>query len=54
MFMMAGFGAACMPWLVGVTSTHLQSLKVGLTIPLGACVLMLALYFREWNAPVNG
>jgi len=53
MFMMASFGAACMPWMVGVTSTHAQSLKVGLAIPLGACVLMLGLFFREWNAKVK-
>ena len=54
MFMMASFGAASMPWMVGVTSTHTQSLKVGLTIPLMACVLMLALYFRDWRTPANG
>ena len=52
MFMMASFGAACMPWMVGVTSTHMQSLKIGLTIPLGACALMLGLFFRDWNAKV--
>jgi MFS transporter, FHS family, glucose/mannose:H+ symporter len=50
MFMMASFGAACMPWMVGVTSTHMQSLKIGLTIPLGACALMLGLFFRDWSA----
>ncbi len=49
MFMMASFGAACMPWMVGVMSTHTHSLKVGLAIPLAACVLMLALYFRDWS-----
>ncbi len=30
-------------------STHTHSLKVGLAIPLAACVLMLALYFRDWS-----
>ncbi|PYX45784.1 MAG: hypothetical protein DMG83_08880, partial [Acidobacteria bacterium] len=49
MFMMASFGAACMPWMVGVTSTHMQSLKVGLAIPLAGCALMLGLYFRDWS-----
>ncbi len=49
MFMLAGFGAACMPWLVGVTSTHMSSLKVGLSIPLAGSVLMLILYGREWR-----
>jgi fucose permease len=49
MFMMASFGAACMPWMVGVTSTHMQSLKIGLAIPLAGCVLMLGLFFRDWS-----
>jgi fucose permease len=49
MFMLAGFGASCMPWLVGVTSTLTSSLKFGLTVPLAGCVLMLALYFRSWK-----
>jgi fucose permease len=54
MFMMASFGAACMPWMVGVTSTHMHSLKVGLAIPLAGCVLMLGLYFRDWSKPASG
>jgi FHS family glucose/mannose:H+ symporter-like MFS transporter len=49
MFMLAGFGAACMPWLVGITSTEMSSLKFGLAIPLIGCVLMLGLYFRDWR-----
>jgi fucose permease len=49
MFMLASFGAACMPWLVGVTSTEMSSLKFGLAIPLVGCVLMLGLYFRDWQ-----
>jgi MFS transporter, FHS family, glucose/mannose:H+ symporter len=54
MFMLAGFGAACMPWLVGVTSTETASLKVGLAIPLAGCALMLGLYFRNWGEPGRG
>ncbi|MGC2196129.1 MAG: hypothetical protein WA628_15770, partial [Terriglobales bacterium] len=49
MFMLAGFGAACMPWLVGAASTQMSSLKVGLAVPLAGCVLMLGLYFRNWS-----
>jgi len=49
MFMLASFGAAVMPWLVGVTSTEMSSLKFGLAIPLLGCVLMLVLYLRDWN-----
>jgi fucose permease len=53
MFMLASFGAACMPWLVGVTSTKMSSLKFGLMIPLLGCVLMLVLYMRDWNKAVT-
>jgi len=49
MCMLASFGAAVMPWLVGVTSTEMSSLKFGLAIPLLGCVLMLVLYLRDWN-----
>jgi len=49
MFMLASFGAACMPWLVGVISTQTASLKVGLSIPLVGSVLMLILYGRNWQ-----
>ena len=52
MFMLASLGAACMPWLVGVTSTEMSSLKFGLVIPLLRCVLMLVLYLRDWNKAV--
>jgi len=52
MFMLASFGAACMPWLVGVTSTETSSLKFGLLIPLLGCVLMLVLYLRDWDKAV--
>ena len=53
MFMLASFGAASMPWLVGVTSTETASLKFGLVIPLAGCALMLALFFRRWSVPVT-
>ena len=49
MFMLASFGAACMPWLVGVTSTEMSSLKYGLAVPLVGCFLMLGLYLRDWQ-----
>ena len=51
MFMLASFGAACMPWMVGVTSTEMSNLKFGLAIPLIGCVVMLGLYFRDWQKP---
>jgi fucose permease len=51
MFMLASFGAACMPWMVGVTSTEMSNLKFGLAIPLIGCVLMLGLFFWDWQKP---
>jgi MFS transporter, FHS family, glucose/mannose:H+ symporter len=50
MFALAGFGAACVPWIVGFTSTQLSSLKLGLTVPLAGCVIMLAIYMGTWRA----
>ncbi len=32
-----------MPWLVGEISTRAGGLRAGLTVPLAACVLMIAL-----------
>ena len=52
MFMLASFGAACMPWLVGVLSTEEASLKIGLAVPLAGCALMLGLYLRDWDKAV--
>jgi fucose permease len=53
MFMLASFGAACMPWLVGLTSTKMSSLMYGLAVPLIGCVLMLVLYSRDWQKPAT-
>jgi len=49
MFVLAGFGGACVPWLVGFASTQMSSLKVGLTVPLVGCGIMLGLYLRDWS-----
>jgi fucose permease len=42
-FAFASLGAATIPLLVGFTSTHLGGLRVGLLIPLIACMVMLGL-----------
>jgi fucose permease len=42
---MSGLGAAFLPSLMGVVSTHSGSLKVALAIPLAAAVSLLALSF---------
>jgi MFS transporter, FHS family, glucose/mannose:H+ symporter len=55
MFMLASFGAACMPWMVGAISTQTASLKVGLSVPLLGSVLIFGLYWRGWDkSPVAG
>lgn len=42
-FSLASVGGATMPWLVGFTSTHAHSLRAGLMVPLGGCLVMIAL-----------
>jgi FHS family glucose/mannose:H+ symporter-like MFS transporter len=44
MFAAAGLGGAVLPWLVGVVSTDSGSLQIGLTVPLIASILLLALH----------
>ena len=39
----SGLGAAALPWLLGVVSTHTGSLKSALTVPVAAALAMLAL-----------
>jgi MFS transporter, FHS family, glucose/mannose:H+ symporter len=52
MFALAGVGAACVPWMVGALSSALSSLRIGLTVPLIGCAIMLLLYLRKWTTPV--
>lgn len=52
MFALAGFGAACEPWVVGFLSTQMSSLKLGLMVPLVGCGVMLGLFLRDWKNPV--
>jgi MFS transporter, FHS family, glucose/mannose:H+ symporter len=42
-FCLASLGGATIPWLVGFTSTHVDSLRAGLMVPLIACMFMLCL-----------
>jgi MFS transporter, FHS family, glucose/mannose:H+ symporter len=41
-FSMASFGGSALPGLVGVTSTRFGSLRIGLLVPLGGCLVMAA------------
>jgi len=45
-FFVAGLGSAFFPWLTGIVSSSTSSLRIGLLVPLGASVLMLALGLR--------
>ena len=45
-FFMAGLGSAFFPWLTGTVSSAAGSLRIGLLVPLGASVLLLALGLR--------
>jgi len=49
MFALAGVGAACVPWMVGAVSTAMASLRLGLTVALVGCAIMLLLYLRKWQ-----
>jgi MFS transporter, FHS family, glucose/mannose:H+ symporter len=42
-FFIAGLGSAFLPWLTGIVSSSQSSLRIGLTIPLTASLLMLIL-----------
>ena len=52
MFALAGLGAACVPLIVGFTSTQMSSLKLGLAVPFLGCAVLLRLLWRNWSAPV--
>ncbi len=51
MFMLGSLGAAVMPKLVGVASTATSSLRIGLSLPLAGCAVLLGLYLRDWTRP---
>jgi fucose permease len=43
-FAMGNMGGAVLPWLVGVVSTHLGSLRLAFLVPLAGCVSMILFY----------
>lgn len=49
LFTSSNIGGGLLPWMVGVSSNHFGSLKVGLAVPLIGCAAMFALYGREWS-----
>jgi MFS transporter, FHS family, glucose/mannose:H+ symporter len=42
-FSTASLGASALPWLVGLISTRIGSLRIGLLVPLAGCFVMLGL-----------
>lgn len=45
LFALSALGGATMPWLVGFFSTRARDLRVGLLVPVVACLAMLAFLF---------
>jgi MFS transporter, FHS family, glucose/mannose:H+ symporter len=49
MFVSSNIGGGLVPWIVGVFSNRMGTLKAGLIVPLVGCALMFALYLRNWT-----
>jgi len=49
-FMMSNLGGACLPWLVGLLSTQLGTIRAGLAIPLLGSAAMYVLYLPGWQS----
>jgi fucose permease len=47
MFTLSNIGGGLLPWVVGLSSNHFDSLKAGLAVPLIGCAAMYGLYLRE-------
>ncbi len=45
-FMISGFGGAVLPWMTGVVSTGVQSLRIGLLVPFAASLVLLVMMLR--------
>lgn len=54
MFFIANLGGASIPWLVGFASTRSSSLRVGLSVPLLAALVILSAYLRDWQLAPAG
>jgi fucose permease len=49
----SGLGAAAIPWLMGVVSTHSGSLRVALALPIAAAALLLLLSVPSARASIS-
>ncbi len=54
MFALAGMGGATMPWLVGLMSTSMRSLRAGLIVPLAGCAAMFTLLVTMFEPIFRG
>lgn len=48
MFVLSNIGGGLLPWIVGISSSKLATLKAGLIVPLIGSALMFAFYLRNW------
>lgn len=53
MFVLSNIGGGLLPWIVGLSSTHVGTLKAGLFVPLMGCAVMFVLFLRDWGS-ANG
>ncbi len=49
----SGIGAAIFPWLTGIVSTHVNSLRIGMAVPATLAVLLLLAAFLPARADVG-
>lgn len=49
MFTLSNIGGGVLPWVVGLFSSKLGTIKAGLLVPTLGCAVMLALYLRKWQ-----
>jgi fucose permease len=47
---MSNLGGACLPWLVGLVSTQIGTIRGGLAIPLLGSAAMYVLYLPGWHS----
>lgn len=48
MFSLASIGPALIPWMVGLTSQATGSLRAGLSLPLGATLILFLIHLWDW------
>jgi len=49
-FTLSNLGGGLLPWIVGLSSNQMGTLKAGLAVPLIGSALMFVLYLRDWES----